>query len=580
MNHHHINKVKLIVKKWQVIVLIVCMLIALIAISPEPWVKGISIRGVVKNSAAYDAAMQNPSPLAKPVSRERILDVNGAPIKTEAEYFDAVKNLSINQTVQIKTTKGIFRLTVKPKIKIIELNETINQTMLDVIQKNITINGTITLVNETINRTILVNKTLEEIEGPDDLGLQVYPSPVTNLKTGLDLQGGTRVLLQPETKLSADTLDVVLSNMKQRLNVYGLSDILVRDATDLSGNQYILVEIAGINEEEVKSLLAKQGKFEAKVADTTVFIGGQDITYVCRAAECSGLDPNVGCGQSGGQWFCRFSFSISLSPAAAQRQAATTANLAIIPSTDVRQSYLNETLDLYLDNQQVDQLNIGSELRGKAITDIQISGSGAGNTQQEAAADALSNMKRLQTILITGSLPVKLNIIKTDTISPILGQQFVKNAFLVLGLAVLAVVIVLLISYRNFAIAVPILLTSVTEVYLLLGLASIIGWTIDMAAIAGIIAAVGTGVDDQIVITDEVLRGESRRVYNWKDKIKNAFFIIFGSYFTLVVAMLPLVFAGAGLLKGFAITTILGISIGVFITRPAYAVAVEILMKE
>jgi len=269
-----------------------------------------------------------------------------------------------------------------------------------------------------------------------------------------------------------------------------------------------------------------------------------------------------------------------LSPAAAQRQAATTANLAIIPSTDVRQSYLNETLDLYLDNQQVDQLNIGSELRGKAITDIQISGSGAGNTQQEAAADALSNMKRLQTILITGSLPVKLNIIKTDTISPILGQQFVKNAFLVLGLAVLAVVIVLLISYRNFAIAVPILLTSLTEVYLLLGLASIIGWTIDMAAIAGIIAAVGTGVDDQIVITDEVLRGESRRVYNWKDKIKNAFFIIFGSYFTLVVAMLPLVFAGAGLLKGFAITTILGISIGVFITRPAYAVAVEILMKE
>jgi len=577
---HHINKAKLIVKKWQVIFLIACILVALIAISPQFWVKGVSIRGVVKNSAAYDAGIQNPSPLARPVSRERIFEVNGAPIKTVAEYYDAVKDMDINQSVQIKTSKAIYRLTVKPKIKVTELNETTTKTIIDVIQKNITANGTTTLVNETINRTILVNKTIEEIMGADDLGVQVYSSPVTNLKTGLDLQGGTRVLLQPETKLSSDTLDIVLSNMKQRLNVYGLSDIVVRDTTDLSGNQYILVEIAGINEEDVKSLLAKQGKFEAKVADTTVFIGGQDITYVCRAAECSGLDPNTGCGQSENQWFCRFSFSISLSPAAAQRQAAATANLAVIPSTNLRESYLNETLDLYLDNQLVDQLNIGSELKGKAITDIQISGSGTGITQQEAAADALKNMKRLQTILITGSLPVKLNIIKTDTISPILGEQFVRNAFVVLGMAVLAVVVVLLIFYRNFTIAIPILLTSLTEVYLVLGVAAVIGWTIDMAAIAGIIAAVGTGVNDQIIITDEALRGESRRVYNWKDKIKNAFFIIFGAYFTLVVAMLPLVFAGAGLLKGFAITTILGISVGVFITRPAYAAAVEILMKE
>ena len=233
-----------------------------------------------------------------------------------------------------------------------------------------------------------------------------------------------------------------------------------------------------------------------------------------------------------------------------------------------------------LHNQLVDQLNIGAELKGKAITDIQISGSGVGITQQEASADALKNMKKLQTILITGSLPVKLEIIKTDTISPILGEQFVKNAFVVLGMSVLAVVVVLLIFYRNFTIAIPILLTSLTEVYLVLGVAAVIGWTIDMAAIAGIIAAVGTGVNDQIIITDEALRGDSRRVYNWKDKIKNAFFIIFGAYFTLVVAMLPLVFAGAGLLKGFAITTILGVSIGVFITRPAYAAAVEILMKE
>jgi len=52
----------------------------------------------------------------------------------------------------------------------------------------------------------------------------------------LDLSGGTRVLLQPEKKLTPDETDTLISNMQERLNVYGLSDIVVRQAGDLSGN--------------------------------------------------------------------------------------------------------------------------------------------------------------------------------------------------------------------------------------------------------------------------------------------------------------------------------------------------------
>ena len=62
--------------------------------------------------------------------------------------------------------------------------------------------------------------------------------------------------------------------------------------------------------------------------------------------------------------------------------------------------------------------------------------------------------------------------------------------------------------------------------------------------------------------------------------MKKAFFIVFAAYFTTVGSMLPLLFAGAGLLKGFAITTILGITIGVMITRPAYAHIIEIILEE
>jgi len=41
-----------------------------------------------------------------------------------------------------------------------------------------------------------------------------------------------------------------------------------------------------------------------------------------------------------------------------------------------------------------------------------------------------------------------------------------------------------------------------------------------------------------------------------------------------------LLMAGAGLLKGFALTTIIGTSIGVFISRPAYAKTIEVLLKD
>ena len=121
-------------------------------------------------------------------------------------------------------------------------------------------------------------------------------------------------------------------------------------------------------------------------------------------------------------------------------------------------------------------------------------------------------------------------------------------------------------------------LTLFAEVILILGFASLVGWNLDLAAIAGIIIVVGTGVDHLIVITDETLRGEV--VYDWKRRIKNAMFIVIGAYLTTMSGMLPLLWAGAGLLKGFALTTIAGISFGVLIARPAFASTIEILLKE
>lgn len=571
-------KVKKIFTNVRVWILLACIILALFAIYPQPYRTGVAIRSVLTDSAAYQAGIPQPKPTGSLMSKERIISINNKPIQTEADYYDFIEGVFINQSIQIKTNQGLYRVTVKEDLEVIELNETELKIVEETVVVNETINETVQEVSKTVNKTVEVPKTTTVSHGVEDIGLRVYDAPKSNIRKGLDLQGGTRVLLEPEEKLSDDDLDTLMDNMEQRLNVYGLSDLTIKSAGGLSGKQFIVVEIAGANEDEIKNLLAKQGKFEAKVANETVFIGGQDIKYVCKSAQCAGIDPQGGCRQDQGTWFCRFRFAITLSQDAAQRQAEATKDLAII--REDRNAYLSEQLVLFLDDAEVDALNIGSDLRGKAVTDIEISGSGLGQTQQEAVYSALDNMKRLQTILKTGSLPVQLNIVKTDAISPVLGEEFVKNAILLALMALGVVFVVVFVRYRKVAVAGPLIFISTSELIILLGIASLIGWNLDLAAIAGIIIAIGTGVDHQIVITDETLRGETRMIFNWKERIKNAFFIIMGSYFTTVVAMIPLIFAGAGLLKGFAITTVIGISIGVFISRPVYAKLIEILLKE
>ena len=89
-------------------------------------------------------------------------------------------------------------------------------------------------------------------------------------------------------------------------------------------------------------------------------------------------------------------------------------------------------------------------------------------------------------------------------------------------------------------------------------------------------AALEAGVDQFIIITDEVKHGEKSELQeSTLVRIKKAFKIIMASAATVTAAMLPLMTLGLGLLKGFAITTIIGLIVGVLIVRPAFAKALE-----
>ncbi|MGY4884253.1 MAG: hypothetical protein ACP5NZ_01590 [Nanobdellota archaeon] len=390
--------------------------------------------------------------------------------------------------------------------------------------------------------------------------------PKTNIKTGLDLSGGARAIIGAEgrelTSQEANDLAEIIEN---RINYYGLKDIKISPFSDLSGNNYIRIEIAGATPKDLKSMIESQGKFEAKIGNDTVFIGGErDIASVCRNdATCARIES---CQQDGaGTSYCKFIFTIYLSEEAAKRHADVTNNVSINSSNP---EYLSLPLDLYLDDALVETLLISKDLKGQVTTQIAISGSGSGPTEEEAYDAAEENMHNLQTILITGSFPYQLKIMKLDVISPNLGTNFTKAIFIAGFVALFSVAVVVFGKYRKFKQSVAVLCMGLSEIIITLGVAAFLDINLDLSAIAGILAAIGTGVNDQIVMLDEAKRKTSDS--SIKSRIKNAFEIIVGAYLTLVAAMIPLYIVGGGLLKGFASTTIIGLTLGILVTRPAF----------
>ncbi len=503
-----------------------------------------------------------------------------------------------------------------------------------------------------------------------DIGIDVMNLDTTNLDFGLDIRGGTRVILKPQMEnATKDVIDQVMETLKTRANIYGLKEINFYPVQTSTGEYFIQIEAAGVGREIVNDLLSKQGKFEAKIIKPVELTNGQGIfdlggaeKYPVTEAENDSIvvdDIKISQGDKftldeidfeylnktnnvyfffgkaydskdieliltdsqhsaimpSGDGF-RFYFTVSVSTQGAERFAKITSGIPSRMDMNSGDYYLKDSeIYLFLDEQVVSALKISSELGGKVYTTPQIDG------YRETKEDAVAEKLRLQTILRSGALPVTMETVSVSVISPKLGEGFVVSAAYAGLLAAIMVVIVVFIRYRNFKVAIPMVLISLSEVVILLGISAandtgiwmgvllvnvvIIGlawwkkeemdtftvigailipmmgmlsWTIDLPAIGGIIAAIGTGIDHMIVIADETLRGEKKEykmILGVKDKIKKAFFIIFGSAATTIAAMIPLMSIGVGLIRSFAITTIVGVLVGILITRPAYAKLVE-----
>ena len=383
---------------------------------------------------------------------------------------------------------------------------------------------------------------------------------VDELRAAVEAAGATYV--GSESGVGTDTADTIKLILESKLNSLGTSDVKVNTLTNMDGvSQYVRIEMAGVDLQTAQELVGTQGLFELRIVTT-----GNETAHVLYGDSVVSVQTPTQNPAGSDIW--GVGFSIDNAGAEALQQACIYYGATTNPA--------DHELVMYLDGNLVYSAPLSSDLAAsiaKNPVNSLYAGTGSGDEGKEKAQE-------LEIHLRAGALPVQVQIAGSGSTSAVLGDYF-KVVCLIAAIAALAAVALMVyLRYRTPEIVLPMIATNVSEIIILLGIAVFIQ-QLDIAAIAALIAVLGTGIDQLVIITDEVMhegRVPSQALY--LKRLKRALVIIMTSAATVIIAMFPLIIMDLSTLKGFAIISILGILIGVLLTRPAYGkIVMEIMAK-
>ena len=382
--------------------------------------------------------------------------------------------------------------------------------------------------------------------------------------------------------LTDETYDEAMSVLEGKVNQAGLSGSTVQRADDPTGGTFIVVEVPGEDREDVIELIQERGEVRVDIFHR------EDGNYTTEREALTRDDfQSIGTASQDDQ-------SGPHVPVSVQEQSAEEFQDLVVETGVAGPEGSQCTYETGVPDQEqstdpclllvVDGEVVNSFGMNPGLADSMRDGSWAQNPSFILTTTSFEEAQRISINLRAGALPAELDIFGAGTtsfISPTQGENFRTNALIVGLMSVITVAGFVFLRYREPKVALPMIVTAFSEVVILLGFAAYLGYPLDLAVIAGFIAVIGTGVDDLIIIADEVMsQGDvsSRKVFD--SRFKKAFWVIGVAAATTIIAMSPLAVLSLGDLRGFAIFTILGVIVGVAITRPAYGDILRYLMTD
>jgi preprotein translocase subunit SecD len=188
-----------------------------------------------------------------------------------------------------------------------------------------------------------------------------------------------------------------------------------------------------------------------------------------------------------------------------------------------------------------------------------------GKRFQTTGLDSMSEASQLALLLRAGALAAPMELIEERTVGPSLGKDNVEQGFKSVVIGFLLVLAFMALYYRAFGLVADLALFA--NLFLLVALLSMLGATLTMPGIAGIVLTVGMAVDANVLIFERIreeLRSGNTPQASIRAGYDKAFSTIADANITTLIAAFVLFLFGTGPIKGFAVTLSLGIVTSMF----------------
>jgi protein-export membrane protein SecD len=183
-----------------------------------------------------------------------------------------------------------------------------------------------------------------------------------------------------------------------------------------------------------------------------------------------------------------------------------------------------------------------------------------GGSGQISGSFTVQSANDLAILLRAGSLPAKLTIVEERTIGPSLGRDSIRAGIIATVVATVAIAVFMIVCYGILGAFADVAL--VANNFLMIGILTLLGATLTLPGIAGIVLTMGMAVDANVLIYER-MREEAhagRSTINALDTgFRKAFATIIDSHLTALIAAIALFWLGSGPIRGFAVTLAIGI---------------------
>jgi preprotein translocase subunit SecD len=365
-------------------------------------------------------------------------------------------------------------------------------------------------------------------------------------------------------EIRAATVEQTMTTLRNRVNELGVAEAVVQQ----QGSDRISVELPGIQDTaRAEEILGGTATLEFRLADQT-----HDVRQVV-----------AGFGAAGSQVYMYENRPVLLKNqvilgGSSITDASTGFGEDGMPSVNIRLGGGGESLFHRVTGENIGKLmaivfvetktttqNVNGApqkitKKSSHVISIATIQSALPNSFQITHMTDVEEAKNLALLLRAGALPAPIEIIENRTIGPQLGEENIHRGILSVEIGLLLVVAFMALYYRVFGLIANLAL--IFNLVLLIALLSILGATLTLPGIAGIVLTVGMAVDANVLIFERIreeLRNKTPIQLSIHTGYERAFATILDANITTLIVAVVLFSIGTGPVKGFAITLSLGL---------------------